>query len=113
VRKVVTPFSTSLAAQVAALAALKAEGEMTRRAALVVSERERLLAAVRALVPDVPETQANFVWLPLGEHAVGFGQGCEEHRVIVRPFAGDGVRVTVGTPEENDAFLAAAEKSLA
>jgi histidinol-phosphate aminotransferase len=112
VRKVVTPFSTSLAAQAAALAALKAETEMTRRAALVVSERERLLAAVRELVPGVPESQANFVWLPLGDGAAGFGQGCEEHRVIVRPFAGDGVRVTVGTPEENDAFLAAAEKSL-
>jgi histidinol-phosphate aminotransferase len=113
VRKVVTPFSTSLAAQVAALAALKAEDEMTRRAALVVAERERLLAAVRELVPDVPESQANFVWLPLGEHAAAFGQGCEEHRIIVRPFAGDGVRVTVGTPEENDAFLAAAAKTLA
>jgi histidinol-phosphate aminotransferase len=32
--------------------------------------------------------------------------------VIVRPFAGDGVRVTIGTPEENDTFLAAAEKYL-
>ena len=113
VRKVVTPFSTSLAAQVAALAALKAEDEMARRAALVVAERERLLAAVRELVPDVPESQANFVWLPLGAHAAAVGQGCEEHRVIVRPFAGDGVRVTVGTPEENDAFLAAAAKTLA
>lgn len=112
VRKVVTPFSTSLAAQAAALAALKADAEMARRAALVVAERERLLAAVRELVPDVPDSQANFVWLPLGAGAVAFGQGCEEHRVIVRPFAGDGVRVTVGTPAENDAFLAAAEKSL-
>jgi histidinol-phosphate aminotransferase len=28
--------------------------------------------------------------------------------VIVRPFQGDGVRVTIGTPAENDAFLAAA-----
>jgi histidinol-phosphate aminotransferase len=112
VRKVVTPFSTSLAAQVAALAALKADDEMARRAALVVAERERLLAAVRELVPGVPETQANFVWLPLGEHSTAFAQGCEEHKVIVRPFAGEGVRVTVGTPEENDAFLAAAAKSL-
>jgi histidinol-phosphate aminotransferase len=30
----------------------------------------------------------------------------------VRPFAGEGVRVTVGTPEENDAFLAAATTAL-
>ena len=32
--------------------------------------------------------------------------------MIVRPFQGDGVRVTIGTPDENDAFLAAAEKAL-
>jgi histidinol-phosphate aminotransferase len=112
VRKVVTPFSTSAAAQAAALAALKAEDEMTRRAALVVKERDRLLGAVRELVDDVPETQANFVWLPLGDRATRFGQICEEQKVIVRPFAGDGVRVTVGTPEENDAFLEAAAKAL-
>jgi histidinol-phosphate aminotransferase len=112
VRKVVTPFSTSMVAQAAALAALKAEDEMTRRAALVVKERERLLKAVRDLTAGVPETQANFVWLPLGDRATAFGQACEEQKVVVRPFAGDGVRVTVGTPEENDAFLEAAAKAL-
>jgi len=112
VRKVVTPFSTSGPAQAAALAALRAEDEMARRAALVVSERERLHTAVRKLVPDVPDTQANFVWLPLGDRAVPFAQACERAGVIVRPFAGEGVRVTVGTPEENDSFLAAAEAAL-
>jgi len=112
VRKVVTPFSTSAAAQAAALAALDAPDEVARRAALVVSERERVLAALRTLVPDVPESQANFGWLPLGDGAVPFAQACERAGVIVRAFAGDGVRVTVGTPDENDAFLAAAEKAL-
>jgi histidinol-phosphate aminotransferase len=112
VRKVVTPFSTSAAAQAAALAALRASDEMARRAAAVVAERERLLAAVRKLLPEVPETQANFVWLPLGERSVEFGAACEKAGVIVRPFPGEGVRVTVGTPEENDLFLAAAETAL-
>ena len=41
-----------------------------------------------------------------------FAAACEAEGVIVRPFAGDGVRVTIGTPDENDAFLAAAEKAL-
>jgi histidinol-phosphate aminotransferase len=86
---------------------------MARRAALVVAERDRVLTAVRKLVPDVPDTQANFVWLPLDDGAVAFGAACERAGVIVRPFAGDGVRVTIGTPEENDAFLAAAEAALA
>ena len=112
VRKVVTPFSASVAAQAGALAALAQEEEVRRRCALVVAERARLTEAVRKLVPDVPESQANFVWLPLGERAVEFAKACEARGVIVRPFAGDGVRVTVGTPAENDAFLAAAESAL-
>jgi histidinol-phosphate aminotransferase len=112
VRKIVTPFSTSSAAQAAAQAALRQSGEMQRRADQVVVERERLLPALRKLVPDVPDSQANFVWLPLGDRAVEFAAGCERAGVIVRPFAGDGVRVTVGTPEENDVFLAAAEAAL-
>jgi histidinol-phosphate aminotransferase len=106
VRKVVTPFSTSMVAQVTALAALRQEDEVMRRVALVVTERERVLAAVRAIVDDVPDTQANFVWLPLGERAAEFATACEKRGVIVRAFAGDGVRVTIGTPAENDAFLA-------
>jgi histidinol-phosphate aminotransferase len=113
VRKVVTPFSTSGVAQAAALAALQADGEMRRRAALVVAERDRVESAVRAWLPDTPPTQSNFVWLPLGDRAADFAAACEAAGVIVRAFAGDGVRVTVGTAEENDAFLVAAEKYLA
>lgn len=109
IRKVITPFSASSVAQAAALAALRAEPEMTRRAAQVVAERDRVEAALRKLLPDVPRTQANFVWLPIGDHAVPFAAACEAAKIIVRPFAGEGVRVTVGTPEENDAFLAAAD----
>ncbi|WP_432983914.1 histidinol-phosphate transaminase [Dactylosporangium sp. CA-233914] len=105
VRKVVTPFSTSLAAQAAALAALNAEDEMRRRVELVVAERSRVVEAVRKVYPDVPETQANFFWLPLGDASAEFAATCEQAGVIVRAFQGDGVRVTVGTPEENDAFL--------
>ncbi|TDB71344.1 histidinol-phosphate transaminase [Micromonospora sp. KC721] len=113
VRKVVTPFSTSLAAQAGALAALTQADEMRRRCALVVAERDRVTEALCKLLPDVPSSQANFVWLPLGERAVEFGRACEARGVIVRPFAGDGVRVTIGTPAENDAFLAVAGSALA
>jgi histidinol-phosphate aminotransferase len=127
VRKVVTPFSTSGVAQAAALAALDASAEVQRRCELVISERERLTEAVRKLVSSragtwdgaaqhrltVPESQANFVWLPLGDSSAAFAAACEARGVIVRPFQGDGVRVTVGTPAENDAFLAAADSALA
>ncbi|HEY9483146.1 MAG TPA: histidinol-phosphate transaminase [Micromonosporaceae bacterium] len=112
VRKVITPFSTSGVAQAAAMAALDQVPEMERRASLVIAERERVLAAIRQIVPDIPESQANFVWLPLGDGSAAFASACEAEGVIVRPFQGDGVRVTIGTAEENDAFLAAAQKAL-
>jgi histidinol-phosphate aminotransferase len=112
VRKVTTPFSTSLVAQAAALAALRAEEEMLRRVRLVVAERDRLAGVLRKRLPDIPPTQANFVWLPLADEAVAFGAACEAAGVVVRPFAGDGVRVTIGTANENDTFLAVAEQTL-
>jgi histidinol-phosphate aminotransferase len=109
VRKVVTPFSTSAVAQAAALAALRATDEMRRRCDLVIAERTRVTEALRKLVPDLPTSQANFVWLPLGERSVPFATACASGGVLVRPFPNEGVRVTIGTPEENDLLLALAE----
>jgi histidinol-phosphate aminotransferase len=54
---------------------------------------------------EVPPSQANFVWLPLGERTAEFNEHCLDHKVIVRAFAGDGARVTIGEPSENDTFL--------
>ncbi len=107
-RKVQLPFTVSSVAQAAALASLAAEDELLARVRRTIAERERVQEALRALGVNVPTTQANFVWLPLGDAAAAFGAACEERGVIVRPFAGDGVRVTVGTPAENDMFLAIA-----
>ena len=69
-----------------------------------------MTAALRGLGYEVPESQANFVWLPLRERAAEFAAHTEEHKVIVRAFpdASGGVRVTIGSPAENDAFLQAA-----
>jgi histidinol-phosphate aminotransferase len=107
VRKTHVPFSVSMVAQAAAVAALASEEEVRRRCAAVTAERERLTAALRERGFDVSDSQANFVWLPLAERAVGVAAALEARAVITRPFADDGIRVTVGTPEEDDVFLAA------
>ena len=57
---------------------------------------------------ELPASQANFVWLPLRERTTAFNEHCLQRRIVVRAFPGDGARVTIGTPAENDAFLAAA-----
>ena len=107
-RKVYVPFSVNSLAQVAALASLDAAGELLARCRDVAAERDRVCAALREMSYSVPESQANFVWLPLRERTTAFTEHCLDHKVVVRGFAGDGVRVTVGDPGEDDAFLAAA-----
>ncbi|MEU6858078.1 histidinol-phosphate transaminase [Glycomyces sp. NPDC046736] len=113
VRRCVIPFAVNAPAQAAALAALEADGEMRRRVDLVISERKRILTAAREYVPQVPDSQANFFWLPLGDKALAFAAHCEARGILVRPFAGDGVRVTIGLPEENDAVLDALREFMA
>ncbi|GAA3621195.1 histidinol-phosphate transaminase [Nonomuraea rosea] len=105
VRKAQTPFSVSALAQEAAVAALGEHEEVARRVAVTVGERDRVTRALRALGHDLPDSQANFVWLPLGADSAGFAAHCLDGGVIVRAFPGEGVRVTIGLPEENSAFL--------
>jgi histidinol-phosphate aminotransferase len=106
-RKTHVPFSVSIPAQAAAVAALGSMDEVRRRCTAVVAERDRLTAALRERGVDVPDSQANFVWLPLGDETAEVAAALEARAVITRPFPGDGIRVTVGTPEEDDLFLAA------
>ncbi|MCY7343112.1 MAG: histidinol-phosphate transaminase [Pseudonocardia sp.] len=107
-RKVCAPFSVSAVAQAGAIAALDDADAMLSACAEVVTERVRVRAALLDAGFRVPPTQANFVWLALGERTAAFAAHCLEHRVIVRPFHPEGARVTISNPEENDAFLAAA-----
>ena len=107
-RKVYPAFSVSSVAQAAALAALDCLPELLASCVELSTERQRVHDALREAGYSVPPSQANFVWLPLAERAIEFAEHCERSGVIVRPFAGDGVRVTVALPHENDQFLAAA-----
>jgi histidinol-phosphate aminotransferase len=102
------PFTVSSVAQAAAIASLSAENELLERVETVVKERDRVAAALRAEGWTVPDTEANFVWLSLGEHTMRFAESCDAAGIAVRPFAGDGARISIGTSAANDAFLAMA-----
>jgi histidinol-phosphate aminotransferase len=106
VRACALPFGVSSVAQAAAVASLEAEAELLERADAIVAERERVAAALRDQGWSVPDAQGNFVWLSLGDRTADFAAAAEEAGVMVRPFAGEGVRVTVGEPEANDTLLA-------
>ena len=111
-RKAATPFGVSDLAQKAAIASLDAYDELEVRVKELVAERERVVAALREQGWDVPEAQGNFLWLPLGEDAVPFAQACQARAITVRPFAGDGVRVSIGETEANDRIVAIAAEWL-
>ncbi|GAC58582.1 histidinol-phosphate aminotransferase [Gordonia hirsuta DSM 44140 = NBRC 16056] len=103
--KVHVPFSVNSLAQVAAIAALGAREQLLARTDLVAAERGRVTDALRQAGYRVADSQANFVWLELGEEAAPFAAAATAAGLVVRPFAGEGVRVTVTVPTENDVFL--------
>jgi histidinol-phosphate aminotransferase len=108
VRATMLPFSVNSIAQAAAIASLAAEDELFERVEFTVKERTRVREALVADGWAVPPTEANFVWLRLGEHTGTFAAACEADGIAVRPFAGEGARVSIGTAEANDDFLAIA-----
>ncbi|GAA2236961.1 histidinol-phosphate transaminase [Streptomyces amakusaensis] len=108
-RKTAVPFGVSQLAQDAAVASLRAEDELLGRVGSLVAERGRVYEGLVKQGWTVPETQANFVWLRLGGRTADFAAACEAAGVTVRPFPGEGVRITIGEEEANDLFLRTAE----
>jgi histidinol-phosphate aminotransferase len=106
VRKTYLPFSVNAVAQAAAIASLRAEDELFERVESTVKERDRVRAAMLGQGWSVPPSEANFVWLRLGADTMDFSAACDAAGVSVRPFAGEGARISIGSPEENDALLA-------
>jgi histidinol-phosphate aminotransferase len=107
-RMTMLPFTVNRIAQAAAMASLAAEEELLERVELTVKERTRVREALVADGWAVPATEANFVWLRLGERTAAFAAACETAGIAVRPFAPEGVRISIGDAEANDAFLAVA-----
>lgn len=103
--KVVMPFAVTNVAQAAAIASLDASAELMARTDALVGERTRVSDALREAGFELPPSQSNFVWLPLGSRTTDFTEQAAEAHLVVRPFADEGVRVTIGAPDENDALL--------
>ena len=90
------------------IASLEAYDELQERVDALVAERARVVAALREQGWAVPQTEANFVWLPLGNDTLAFAADADEAGLVVRPFPGDGVRCTIAETEANDLLIAVA-----
>ncbi|MFQ6230906.1 histidinol-phosphate transaminase [Nocardia sp. NPDC002869] len=103
--KVHIPFSVSRVAQAAAIASLEARHELLDRTEAVIAERDRMRTALLAAGYRVPVSESNFLWITLDDATTEFAEASAAAGVLIRPFAGEGVRVTAGDPHENELFL--------
>ncbi len=116
--KVLLPYNLSVPTQVAGTVALDFVDEMERRVATLVEERGRVFAALSATDGvEVYPSGANFLLFRIDGDAHDIWKRLLKHSVLVRDFSGwprvEGcLRVTIGTPGENDAFLAALQEEM-
>jgi len=112
------PYHLDAITQAAGRLALQYEDDMRARVARLVEERGRISAALADLPVESWPSEANFIlFRPTGKEASAVWQDLLDQSVLVRdcstwPGVEGCLRVTVGTPQENDRFLAALSASL-
>jgi histidinol-phosphate aminotransferase len=112
-RKTAVPFGVNSIAQAAAVASLQAFDELQERVEAIVEERGRVVRALRDQGWTVPDTEANFVWFPLGERSGEFASAAQDAGLMLRQYGNDGVRATIGETGANDRLIRVAGEFLA
>jgi histidinol-phosphate aminotransferase len=116
--KVVLPYHLDVATQLAGRLALDLAAEMDDRVGRLVAERDRIVAELGGVAGiEVYPSGANFVLLRVQGDGHALWQRMVDRGVLVRDFSrwpllAECLRVTIGTPAENDAFLGALRASL-
>ena len=112
--KVRQPYNVPAVTQrMATVALTELGGEIDRTIAVVRAERERVTGALGSHGWAVTPSDANFVWARTPRPAVEMFEALKQRGVLVRSFHERGgrlasqVRVTIGSPAENDRLLAA------
>ena len=104
-----TTFSISAVAQCGALAALEDQAHTTRALENNAREAPRLLEGLSDLGYGPVPTWTNFVYCEIGQDADAIARRMQAEGVIIRPLgpwgAPTAIRVTIGTPEQNQTFL--------
>jgi histidinol-phosphate aminotransferase len=123
--KIKQPYNVNVAAQLAAVAALGDLGHQRRCVARILAERER----VRGVLADIPgltplPSAANFLLCRVSAaasttaaaRAAALRDGLMRRGILIRyfrkPRLDDHIRITIGTPEQNDRVLAALRELL-
>ncbi|MGQ0846339.1 MAG: histidinol-phosphate transaminase [Sporichthyaceae bacterium] len=105
------PYHLSELTQAAARVALRHRDDLLGNVETLRAERDRVVAELRADGFSVVPSDANFVLFGLFADAAAVWRGLLDHGVLIRDVGLPGrLRVTVGLPAENDAFLEALRK---
>jgi histidinol-phosphate aminotransferase len=109
------PFSVSEVAQAGALAALDDREHIRRTLENNAAGAAYLTRKLSEMGLRVVPTWANFLFVEVGENASELAQRVQTEGVIIRPMTGNWgapecIRVTVGTPEQNEKFVNALSK---
>jgi histidinol-phosphate aminotransferase len=116
--RVALPYHLDSLKQVIGRLALRYTDDMERRVSMLVEERGRVSGALRQLAVDVWPSDANFVlFRPRAKAGHQVWEELLDRSVLIRDCSSwgglpDCLRVTIGTPEENDAFLTALREVL-
>lgn len=109
-RVAATPFAVTALAERAAIASIEHEDEVMDRVRHLVAQRQLVVDGLSERGWWVPQTYANFVWLPLGEHTGTFEHHAAGNGLSVRAFGTEGVRVSIGEDEANARLLGICEQ---
>jgi histidinol-phosphate aminotransferase len=109
-RATAIPLSVTEQGQAAALASLELEGELLDRVARLAALRDQVRRALLDQGWSVPDAQGNFVWLATGDDTARAAEVFERHGIVVRAFAPEGLRITIGEPASVDGLLRAARE---
>jgi len=114
--RVRTPFNVNGVAQAAALAALADEEHLAQVVTLARTERARLENFLAGKGLEVAPSRGNFLFFNCRKNASAFVEGLLREGVIVKPWKQEGfdtyVRVSIGSPSENDHFMSALSQLL-
>ncbi|MDX0424030.1 histidinol-phosphate transaminase [Sinorhizobium medicae] len=109
-----TPFNTNAIAQAAALTALDDVGHLNRSVELAIVERERMKKELTTMGYRIAPSRCNFLFIDARTDASVLAGALLRQGVIVKPWKQPGfetyIRVSIGSPVENDHFIEAFQK---
>jgi histidinol-phosphate aminotransferase len=116
--KIKPPYNINMAANAAAIASLGDVDHLMHTVRLVIAERDRVFAELQTIPGLDPfPSQANFILMRVADgRASEVKQALERRGILIRyytkPRLSDCVRISIGTPEQNDRALAALREIL-